>query len=56
MKRFVPLSKQSKLKQKQFHAAKRSSWGGLNPVTRKPPDPKAYNRAIEKKEANLQEE
>jgi len=42
---FIPLAKQSKQKQKAYHAAKRSSWGSLNPVTRKPPNPKAYNRA-----------
>ena len=41
---FVPLSKQSKLNQKKFHDAKRGSWGNVNPVTRTPPSPKAYNR------------
>ena len=41
---FVPLSKQSKLNQKKFHDAKRGSWGNVNPVTRTPPNPKAYNR------------
>ena len=42
--RFTPLEKQSKRKQKEFHTAKRKDWGGFNPVTRKPPNPKAYNR------------
>jgi len=42
--KFIPLAKQSKLKQKKYHAAKRGTWGALNPVTRKPPNPKAYNR------------
>jgi len=41
---FVPLGKQSKQKQKEHHAARRKDWGGLNPVTRKPPNPNAYNR------------
>ena len=41
---FIPLSKQSKQNQKQYHASKRGSWGDINPVTRKPPNPKAYNR------------
>jgi len=41
---FIPLSKQSKLNQKKFHDAKRGSWGNVNPVTRTPPNPKAYNR------------
>jgi len=46
MKKFVPLSKQSKLKQKQYHTTKRGSWGALNPVTRKPANPKAYTKAM----------
>jgi len=41
---FIPLDKQSKHRQKEFHASQRGSWGGINPVTRKPPNPKAYNR------------
>lgn len=41
---FIPLGKQSKQKQREFHAARRGDWGGINPVTRKPPNPKAYNR------------
>ena len=41
---FIPLKKQSKQKQKEYHATKRGSWGEINPVTRKPPNPKAYNR------------
>ena len=41
---FIPLEKQSKRKQREYHAARRNDWGGINPVTRKPPDPKAYNR------------
>ena len=42
---FIPLSKQSKQKKKEYYASKRGSWGDINPVTRKPPNPKAYNRA-----------
>ena len=41
---FVPISKQSKLNQKKFNDAKRGTWGNVNPVTRTPPNPKAYNR------------
>jgi len=41
---FIPLRKQSKQKQREFHASRRGDWGGINPVTRKPPNPKAYNR------------
>jgi len=41
---FIPLDKQSKNNRKDFHDAQRGSWGNINPVTRKPPNPKAYNR------------
>jgi len=41
---FIPISKQSKLNQKKFHDSKRGTWGNVNPVTRTPPNPKAYNR------------
>ena len=41
---FTPLKKQSKQKQKKYHASKRGTWGEINPVTRKPPNPKAYRR------------
>ena len=41
---FIPLAKQSKQKQKEYHASKRGTWGAINPVTKKPPNPKAYNR------------
>ena len=43
-KRYVPLDKMSKRQKKEYHAMFRGSWGGVNPVTRKPPDPRAYNR------------
>jgi len=43
-KRYIPLEKQSKQKQREYHAARRGSWGEVNPVTRKSPNPKAYNR------------
>jgi len=41
---FIPLTKQSKNKQKEYFTSKRGSWGDINPVTRMPPNPKAYNR------------
>jgi len=43
--RTIPLSKQSKKNRKRYHAAQRGSWNGLNPVTRRPANPKAYDRA-----------
>ena len=44
MNGFVPLNKQSKKKQKEFHAAQRRTWGVLNPVSKSVPSGKAYNR------------
>lgn len=44
MDKFVPLEKQSKKKKRAYHAVRRGNWGGVNPVTRKPPNPKAYRR------------
>ena len=43
-KEFIPLRKRSKREQKKHHALKRGSWGEINPVTKKPPNPKAYRR------------
>jgi len=42
--RYVPLEKQSKGKQKEYHAKQRRDWGNLNPVTKKLENGKAYNR------------
>ena len=44
MEKYVPYGKLSKKKRRELDAKRRGSWGGLNPVTRKPPNPKAYNR------------
>lgn len=44
MEKFVPYEKLSKKKQRALNAMKRGSWGGLDPVTRRPENPKAYNR------------
>ena len=44
MEKFVPYEKLSKKKRRELDLMKRGSWGGLNPVTRKPANPKAYNR------------
>lgn len=42
--KYVPLAKQSKQKQREHYASQRKDWGGLNPITRTTPNPKAYNR------------
>ena len=48
MKQMVPLKKQSKRAQKEYHARQRGSWNGVNPVTRVVPNGKAYDRNKEK--------
>lgn len=44
MEHFIPYEKLSKKKQRELNQKKRTTWGILNPVTRKPENPKAYNR------------
>lgn len=44
MEKFIPFEKLSKKMQRGLTAQKRGTWGGLNPVTRKSENPKAYNR------------
>ena len=44
MKKVIPLAKQSKKAQKQYHAKQRGSWHGLSPVTRVVPSKKIYDR------------
>ena len=44
MEKFIPYDKMSKKARREQDARRRGTWGGLNPVTRKPPNPKAYDR------------
>lgn len=44
MDRFIPKEKLSKKAKRELAKARRQTWGGLNPVTRKPQNPKAYVR------------
>lgn len=44
MEKFVPYEKLSKRKKKEIDRKKRSTWGIINPTTRKTPDPKEYKR------------
>lgn len=44
MEKFIPFEKLSKKERQKRNAARRGSWYGLNPVTRKPENSKAYNR------------
>lgn len=44
MKKHIPYQKLSKKEKRKIDAAKRTTWGELNPVTRKPRSSKAYSR------------
>lgn len=44
MKQMVPLNKQSKKNQKEYHTRQCGSWYGVSPVTRCVPNGKAYDR------------
>ena len=44
MKKMIPLSKQSKKAQRNYHAKQRGSWNGLSPLTRVVPSKKVYDR------------
>ena len=44
MDKFIPYERLSKKKKRQLDAEKRGSWYGVNPITRKPKNPKAYDR------------
>lgn len=44
MEKFIPYEKLSKKQQRERNKQKRGSWGAVNPVTRKPANPNAYNR------------
>ena len=46
----VPLKKQSKRAQKEFHSKRRGSWYGISPVTRTVPSGRIYDRARMKRE------
>lgn len=44
MEKFIPYEKLSKKEKRRRDAAKRGTWGTLNPVTRKPRNSRAYDR------------
>lgn len=44
MEKYIPYEKLSKKKQRELNKKRRSTWGGLSPVTRNTANPKAYNR------------
>ena len=44
MDKYVPFEKLSKKKKRELNAKRRGTWGNIDPVTRKPKNPKAYDR------------
>jgi hypothetical protein len=44
MEKFIPFEKLSKKQKREQCAARRRDWGAVSPVTRRAPNPKAYNR------------
>lgn len=44
MEKFIPYEKLSKKKRRELNTGRRATWGSINPVTRRPENPKAYNR------------
>ena len=43
MEKFIPYEKLSKKEKRKLNVAKRTTWA-ISPVTRRPENPKAYNR------------
>lgn len=50
MTEMIPLEKQSKRAQKAYYSARRGSWNGVCPVTRKVESRKRYDRNRQKRE------
>lgn len=48
--KMTPLAKQSKKKQREYHALNRGSWNGLSPVTRVVQSRRVYDRNRVKRE------
>lgn len=44
MEKFIPYEKLSKREKRRQDLLRRQTWGGRNPVTRKPVNSRAYNR------------
>ena len=52
MEKFIPYEKLSKKKRRELDARQRGSWNGFSPVTRRPENPKAYNRKKARKRSD----
>lgn len=44
MEKCIPYEKLSKKEKRKLDRQRRTTWGSLNPITRKPENSKAYNR------------
>lgn len=44
MEKFIPYEKLSKKEKRRLDNRRRTTWGGIKPVTRKPENSRAYNR------------
>ena len=44
MEKFIPYEKLSKKEKRRLDSRRRKTWGEMSPVTRKPENPRAYNR------------
>ena len=44
MEKFIPYEKLSKKKKRELDAARRGSWNGIDPVSRRVESKKVYNR------------
>lgn len=44
MEKYIPYEKLSKKEKRKLDASRRSTWGPIRPITRKPQNSKAYNR------------
>ena len=55
MKQLIPLNKQSRKKQKEYHDKQRGSWNGFSPITRTVSNGKAYDRNKLKREVHTSE-
>lgn len=53
MQKYIPTQKLSKKARKELAKAQRATWGPLNPMTRRPDDPKKYNRQKSRREEKL---
>jgi hypothetical protein len=50
MTRFIPYEKLSKRAKRELDGKRRGTGGAINPVTRTPENPKAFNRAKQKQQ------